>query len=339
MPLSGLTRSFLTYVLLMCFLTQKAQVLLPAPESAFEPQHNFNRVFVKSRNIKRIVFDIIDKKDFEAPVDRSLTETYEFDAEGRVTRYYYTVISRTVERQITTETRKGRKVVRSHRTVKDYVFDTISTNYYYDKERLVLRRQHDGRDYFEARYYRYDSEGRVTRELRYRETNASADPSSFILGNQVLLSADSFQYTKYSSGQLRQILLNSENRPYKERIINYDSAGRKTNVSEQYTAASWITQNQEFKYAGNRLATARFTGNAGSKLDLLHVFEYDSLGELYSEKQFKNETLVKEISYVTDRAGKLLNSFVIRDHINKTMRIIKLRYDLGLVMKNGGKQL
>lgn len=303
-------------------------MLVPTPETAFDKQHNFNADFIKNKGIKKITYEIIDKKDFEVPVDKSLTETYEFDTEGRLSRYYYTTIVKTLERQITSSDRKGKK---STRTVREYVYDTISTSYFYQNNKLVLQRYHDGANYYEGKYFRYDSAGNLTKELRFRETNSSPDRSLFMLGNQVLLSEDSFQYTRYSSGQIKCLLLNSENRPYKQRITNFDSLGRKVHINEQYTAASWISQEQKFTYKGQRLLTALFTGNASTKVTLLHEFEYDEHQELYGEKHFKNGVLIKEVSYVSDKLSNLLNSFVIRDHLNKTMRIVKLRYDLGLL--------
>ena len=111
-------------------------------------------------------------------------------------------------------------------------------------------------------------------------------------------------------------------------------------VSEHYTAASWITQEKTFEYANGRLASARFAGNANNNIELRTVYEYDSDGELYGEKQFRNDVLVKEISYVTEKPALLLNSFVIRDHVNKNMRIVKLRYELGLLTRSvEGKRL
>jgi hypothetical protein len=44
--------------------------------------------------------------------------------------------------------------------------------------------------------------------------------------------------------------------------------------------------------------------------------------------------LLKEVSYVSDSSNGLLNSFIIRDGINKSMRIVKLKYDFGLVSKS-----
>jgi hypothetical protein len=311
-------------------------VLLPTAETAFEPQHNFNRAFIRSKGIRKISYDIIDKKDFEVPVDKSLTEIYEFDIEGRLVRHYYTNVLRTTERQITTEGRKGKKIVKSTRTIKEFEYDTVSTSYFYNDDKLVLKRYHDGQNYYESRYYRYDSSNNVTKELRFRETNNSPQKSMFMLGNQVLLSEDSFQYVKYSARQVKCISLNTENRPYKNKIVSFDSLGRKVHISEHYTAASWITQEQDFVYIDGKLAAAQYFGNANNKVVLKNVYEYDEHNELYGEKHYKNEVLVKEISYVSDRVTNLLNSFVIRDPINKTMRIVKIRYELSLIGKSGG---
>jgi hypothetical protein len=320
------------FILIILSGAVRAQVLIPTSETAFENQHNFNPAIIKTKGIKKITFEIVDKKDFEVAVDKGLTEMYEFNADGQLSRYFYTNIVKTLEHHTTVVGRKGRKYTQ---VVTDYVYDTVSTTYFYNNGKPILKRYHDGQSYYESRYYNYDSAGCLTRELRYRETNNGADKSVFMLGNQVLLSADSFQYVRYPSGQVKCIFLNNENRPYKERITNYDSLGRVKSQSEDYTAAAWINQEQTFEYLGNRLVKARFQGNANSKIDLVNVYEYDEKNELYSEKQYKNNVLVKEVSYVTDRSTLLLNSLIIRDPVNKTMRIVKLKYDFGMIGKTG----
>jgi hypothetical protein len=221
-------------------------------------------------------------------------------------------------------------------TQSEYVYDTISNTYFYANGDLVLKRYHDGAMYYEGRYYRYDSLHHLVKELRYRETNNSRDKSVFILGGQLQLSEDSFQYKKYPGGQLHCFFLNNESRPYKQQIINHDSLGRKVSVNEFYTAAAWITQEQKFEYTGNRLVMAQFKGNANNEVNIKITYEYDSNNELLTEKHYKNDVLLKELSYITDASNKLLNSLVIRDHINKTMRIVKLKYDFGSVGRNGG---
>ncbi|WP_317898220.1 hypothetical protein [Aurantibacillus circumpalustris] len=310
----------------------EAQVILPTSETAFESQHNFNPEIIKTKGIKKITFEIIDKKDFEVAVDKSLTETYEFNTDGKLARFYYTNIIKTKEKQITKVDRRGNK---TSYCVNEFVYDTVSTTYFYAGNNLILKRHHDGLAYYESRYYRYDTSGNLTKELRFKETNNSPDKSFFILGNQVLLSEDSFQYTKYSSGQVKCTFLNNENRPYKERISNFDSLGRKKNESEHYTAASWIQQNKTFEYKNNHLVSAQFEGNTGNKVSIKNTYEYDELNELYTEKHYKNGELQREISYVTIKLDTLLNSFIVRDPANKSLRIVKLKYDFGMIGKNG----
>ncbi len=329
----------LFFCLIVAFYT-KAQVLIPTPETAFEIQHNFNAEVIKLKNIKRITFEVVDKRDFELVVDKNLVETYEFNNNGFLARFYYTSIIKTIERQTTVNVSNGRRrgYHSSTQTFNEYIYDTISTSYFYSNNNLILKRYHDGALFYESRYYRYDSLNNLTKEMRFRETNNSKDKSIFILGGQLLLSEDSFQYKKYSSGQLHCILLNNENRPYKEQTIDFDSLGRKKSVFENYTAASWIVQNSKFEYnASNRLTMAEFKGNANNEVIMKRTYEYDANNELYTEKQYKNDVLIKELSYVTDEGNHLLNSLVIRDPINKTMRIIKLKYDFGSVGKTGGR--
>ncbi len=310
-----------------------AQVLIPSAETAFELNHNFNPEIIKSKGIKKITYEIIDKKDFEVPVDKSLTEVYEFNSDGQLSRYYYTTIVKTIQKEVKI------RVGRTWQTTlqNDYLYDTISTSYFYQNKNLVLKRFHDGANYYESRYYSYDSKNRLTKERRYKETNNSPDRSVFILGNQVLLSEDSFQYQTYASGQTKCIFLNNENRPYKESISNYDSSGRKLNEDETYIAAAWIRQQRWFEYKEGRLAEARFKGNAHHDIVLKTVYEYDEYKELYNEKKYRNDVLLREISYVRDRNNGLLNSFIIRDPSNQSLRIVKLKYDFGSLTKLGSR--
>jgi hypothetical protein len=314
----------------------KAQVLLPSTDAPFDTQHNFNPKVIKANNIRRITFDILDKKDFQVALDKNLIESYDFDTNGMLSRYYYTTIIKTIEKEITTPpVYKKRKKISSGETeiMSVYIYDTVSTNYFYAGKNLILKRYHDGFNYYESRYYRYDSLGNLTKELRFKETNNSKDKTFFVLGNQVLLSEDSFQYQKYSSGQLKCTYLNTEHRPYKEVVTNYDNLGRRKEIFENYTVASWIMQEHKFEYINDRLSVAKFKGNAHTSIDLKINYEYDAKQELYSEKHYNKDVLEKEVSYITDSGNGLLNSFIIRDPKNKTIRIVKLKYDFGGVSK------
>lgn len=320
-----------TILALLICSSGMAQVLIPSAETAFELNHNFNPEIIRSKGIKKITYEIIDKKDFEVPVDKSLTEVYEFNADGQLSRYYYTTIVKTIQKEV--KIRVGRTWQSTLQN--EYLYDTVSTSYFYQNKNLVLKRFHDGANYYESRYYSYDAQNRLTKERRYKETNNSPDRSVFILGNQVLLSEDSFQYQTYASGQTKCIFLNNENRPYKESISNYDNAGRKLNEDETYIAAAWIRQQRWFEYKDGKLAEARFKGNAHHDIVLKTVYEYDEFKELYNEKKYRNDILLREISYVRDRNNGLLNSFIIRDPNNQSLRIVKLKYDFGSLSRIG----
>lgn len=309
----------------------KGQVLLPTTETAFEAQHHFNPLVIKKNGVKKITFEIIDKRDFEVAVDKNLVETYEFNSDGFITRYYYTTIVKTLEKHVAKYSPRGRPY---QEVSTEYVYDTISTTYLYANNNLILKRYHDGVAYYEGRYYRYDKDGNKTKELRFKETNNSTDKSFFVLGNQLLLSEDSFQYQTYGAKQIKCLFLNNENRPYKEKITNFDENGLKKTISENYTAAAWIMQDQSFEYnKAGQLTMAKFDGNANNNVVLKNTYQYDDRGELYAEMQYKNDVLLREISYVSDKTNGLLNSFIIRDPSAKSLRIVKLKYDFGMVGK------
>jgi hypothetical protein len=310
----------------LCFITQ-GQTLKPGINSAFEPLLEFNTPFVKQQKIRSITFDIIDKKDFEAPVDKNLMHYYEFDSTGQLKRFYFINIIKTIEKEYHSQPvyRKKRLVSKGSVYYKnEYIYDTISTVYMYRNNNLILKRYNDG-SYYESRYYNYDAKNRLTKERRVKETNLSSDKSNFILGNQTIISEDSFQYLDITHRQYKQICLNSENRPYKEIIFNTDSAGRIISKNESYTVA-WIVQNTTYTYEKDQLTSVTFKGNANGDVVLKTMYEYDNMDCVYTEKQYKNDVELKEISYVTEKTNKRLNSFIIRDPIKKNMRIVKLLY-------------
>ncbi|MBP7809562.1 MAG: hypothetical protein KA163_09740 [Bacteroidia bacterium] len=320
-------KQLLSILLIYAYFASQGQTLKPTPQSAFEPLLEFNTPFIKQQKIKSITFDIIDKKDYEAPVDRNLVHLYEFDSTGLLKRFYYTNIAKTIEREHHSPPVYRKKRMISSGSVyykNEYVYDTISTTYLYKNNNLILKRYNDG-SYYESRYYSYDAKNRVTKERRVKETNLSSDKSNFMLGNQTVISEDSFQYLDITPHQYKQICLNSENRPYKEIIFNTDTAGNTISKNESYIVA-WIIQNITYTYEKNQLTSVTFKGNANGDVVLKTTYERDNMDCIYTEKQYKNDVELKEISYITDRVNKRLNSFIVRDPIKKNMRIVKLLY-------------
>ncbi|MES2567248.1 MAG: hypothetical protein V4565_10300 [Bacteroidota bacterium] len=320
-------------ILLICFLSTSTtsffgQTLLPTAETAFESQLPFNTEYIQTQKIKSITFDIIDKKDLQIAEDKGLLNYYEFNKEGLLTRFYYTSINKIIQKEFHTGPRyHKRKLVSngSSYTKNEYVYDTVSTTYFYNADnKLKLKRYNDG-PYYESYYYDYNAEGKLEKEKRYKETNVSGNKSEFRLGGQFLISAETYTYLATGKNQYKKTCMNDEGRPYKDIIYTLNDKKKPSSINEQYTVA-WITQNSHFTYnTKGQLIKASFKSNSNGDEEHIRTYEYDTKDCLLTEKQFKNGVLLKEISYVTDTYNRV-NSYIIRDPNNKTIRIIKLFY-------------
>jgi hypothetical protein len=324
---------FITSFLFLFFLTTLpstalSQTLLPKAETAFESQLPFNTEYIKTQKIKSITFDIIDKKDLQVAEDKGLLNYYEFNKAGLITRFYYTSIIKVIQKEFHTGPKyhKRKLVSNGHSYTKnEYVYDTVSTNYFYNEDNLLkLKRYNDG-SYYESYYYYYTIDEKVEKEKRYKETNVSENKSEFRLGGQYLISAESYSYQVTGKNQFKKTCMNDEGRPYKEIIYTLNDAKKTISINEQYTVA-WITQNSTFTYnAKGQLTKATYKSNSNGDEEHVRTYEYDTKDCLLTEKQFKNGVLLKEISYVTDTYNRV-NSYIIRDPNNKTIRITKLLY-------------
>jgi len=305
-----------------------SQTLIPTAETAFESQLPFNNEYIKSQKIKSITFDIIDKKDLQVAEDKGLLTYYEFNATGLLTRFYNTSISKIIQKEYHSEPvyRHRKKISNGHSYTKnEYVYDTISTNYFYNENSLLkLKRYNDGA-YYESYYYDYSSEGKIEKERRCRETNISENKTDFKLGGQYIISEESYKYMSTGKNQYKKICMNNEGRSYKEIIFTSNDSKKPISINEQYTVA-WITQNSNFEYNNKgQLTKATYKSNSNGELEQIRTYEYDTNDCLINEKQFKNGTLINEVSYITD-ATKKVTSYIIRDPKNKSLRIVKLLY-------------
>lgn len=307
-----------------------AQLIVPDYSNAFNKEFSFHPQYIQQNQIKKVVFEILDKKDFQMPIDKHLVEHYEFNNYGMLSRFYYTDIVRTAEKEVVVPpVYKGKKRVKKGYTylANEYVYDTISTTHLFNEaNKILMKRYHAGSGVYDTRYYNYDSSLHLVKENRYKETSATLNKSDFILANQVLMSTDSMKVITYGADQTKVIFYNSEKRPYKEQII-LSKNGKVVGISESYVAAAWIQQNQAFEYNDKgQLVTAIFNSNANVSFTYKHTYEYDKNGWLLTDKHYKNDVLLTETSFVNDVNSSLVNSIVIRDYPNKSIRIIKLKY-------------
>ncbi len=321
-------RVLLFFGLIMLALPFFSQTLIPKAESAFANQLPFNSDFIKSQNIKSITYDIIDKKDLQVAEDKGLLTYYEFNPQGLLNRFYNTSISKVIQREYHSEPiyRHRKKISNGHSYTKtEYVYDTISTVYFYNSShKLKLKRHQDGL-FYESYYYDYSPDEELEKEKRCKETNVSENKSDFKLGAQVVLSEESFKYIYTGKNQYKKICHNDEGLPYKEIIYNLNEDKQPININEQYTV-TWITQYSSFTYnPKGQLISAAYKSNSNGDIEQSRTYEYDKNDCLLTEKHFKNGELLKEISYVTD-SNKKLTSYIIREANQKSLRIVKLLY-------------
>jgi hypothetical protein len=310
------------------FLT-RAQLLVPGDKGEGQNSFSFNASEIKKKKIKKIIFEIVDKKDFQVVEDKDLSRHYEFDSLGRLKRSYYTVIKKIIQKDF-----HSAPVYRHNHLVSGggtysksvYEFDTLSTNYFYDaKGNLMGSRFNDGA-FYNAMYYKYDSIGRVISLLSCKETNANIDKNVFTLGMQQINFEEKYKYINSSPKQYKKQYLNDENRVFKEVIVSLNATMQPVQYNESYVT-TWINQVTDFIYnEKGLLIEKKYTSNASEPIELRETYEYDENNLLNTEKQYRNNVLQTETGYVNSADTKTPNSFVTRDYINKTMQIIRLVY-------------
>ncbi|MCE3278446.1 MAG: hypothetical protein K0S44_637 [Bacteroidetes bacterium] len=316
---------FFIFTLLNC----RAQLISTKPVDINVGPINFNPEIIKKNKVKTIVLDIVDKPDGKIIVDKDATQGFEFDEEGRVSRYYYTILNRVQATEVDVPALKKRgKVVRpaTTKTVLKFVNDTIFTSVFYDLlDRVILKRSRSG-DYYDAYYYEYDDKGKIKREMHCRETNISENKNVFKLGVQTILSSETFSYENLTPTQVKKKCFNDEGREYKKGIINYDAKGNK--LSESYDfIVSWMHQEGLYEYANNgNLIRRILKTNESGELKQESTFDYDANNHLITEKKLKDAVILNEISYLFDEFTKLVKSHVDRDFKNASIGIVKYAY-------------
>jgi len=306
------------------------QILLPNSDNAFESKIPFNGTYIQQHRIKSITCDIIDKKDLQVAENIRFVNRYEFNKNGQLQLFYNTQLLKIIEKEIHHDAvyRKRKIIRRAYTSTKNIpVFDTISTVCIYDElNQLRIKRMNEGL-FYDSYYYDYHSDSKLQKEMRYKETNATSFKHDFKIGTQINISEEHFEYKLINKQQFKKTCFNNENRPYKEIIYNLNNDNQIINITEQYVV-TWLTQTYSFEYnSKHQMTKAISTSNSNGLRTLLKTYEYDSNDCLLTEKEYKNDMLIKEISYITD-VSKNVTSFIIRDPIEKTIRIIKLKYAL-----------
>jgi hypothetical protein len=307
----------LLFFCLLFTLVGHAQLIDTKSVDIYTGPLDFNAATIKQNKIKMIAMYMVDKPDGAVIVDKQAGQGYVFDTQGRVSQYFYTVLSKTKYNQIN-ETKNKEDIL--------YINDTVFLNIFYDdKDRIITKRSQTG-DFYDAYYYEYNAKDQLSKEIHCRETNVSENSKEFKLGVQKILSNETFEYTIPKPTQWKKRCLNDEGREYKKSIINFDDKGNKISEICSFTV-SWMRQEMTYEYdAFNRLREFIYKSNESGEVKLKSVFSYDSEGKLLMEQKFKNDVRTNEISYLYDETTNLIKSHINRDFINASITIVKYGY-------------
>ncbi len=321
-------KHFLYFFILLSY-TAQAQLFNYNPIEISVGPCAFNAFYIKQNKIKSVKIIMVDKPDGAVIIDKGSAQVYEFDSIGRIIRYYYTIL-KNVEREeveVPAIVKRG-KIIRQATTkmVTRYINDTIFANIFYDKQNRIISKRIKTNDYYDTFYYEYNTEGNIKKELHCKETNVSENKTEFKLGVQTILSSETFEYVKASKTQTQKKCLNDEGREYKKCIINYDESGNI--LSENYNyLVSWMFRETNYEYdMADRVIKQTVNSNENGEIKTSKTFEYDKKNMLVSEKNYKNNELLSETSYLYDEGAKVPSSRLIRDHKNASIGIVKFIY-------------
>jgi len=310
-------KTFLLFVWVTIWIFPiKGQLLLHSPEWLFEKFPVFNESYIKQRQIKSITFDIIDKKDWQEPDDKDLTEVYEFDKEGRILRKYHTGVNKIIRYE--THNKKGKNIV-----INEHIeYDTISTEYVYQPNVLIERNIYPN-NYIEATYFKKCGKW-ICKEEKYIETYRQLSTGGKVLDKLLLKAQDSIATYDFGK-QIKQVYFNNEKLPYKEKFIYLNDQKQIVEITEQLVVANGkIKKVFDYNSAGQLEDAVMVVDYGIPETYSIHLY-YDKQGRVESEKQFKNNKELKEYQYIYSENNQELKSILIRHFDESSIRIIKLK--------------
>ncbi len=306
---------FLFQIIWLC----KAQLLVFSPEYLFEKFPVFNTEYIQNNKIKKIVFDIIDKKDWQEAEDKNLTEVYEFEASGKLKRSYHTSIKKII--RIETQHKKHKNFT----TQELYEYDTTSTEYLY-QPKLIIERHQFPNHYTEATYYKLCDPKWICKEEKYIESYRTLSTGNQVLDKLLLKAQDSIATNEFPN-QIKQIYYNNEKLPYKEKFIYFNDKKQITEILEQLMVAGGRIKKTFLYTNDNLLISATMTIDFGNSETHQIAYFYDEKKRVLSEKHYKNNQHTKEYQYIYSENNNELKSILIRTFEDKNIRIIKLSYE------------
>jgi len=280
---------------------------------------NFNADAIRKNKIKFIDIKVVNKPDGAIIIDKGTSYGYQFNMQGYVTHYYYTVFNKIVMEE---DSRKN-----SSDMVNRYVNDTVFVDVFYNQLNRIICKRVKTDNTYDGYYYEYNEQSQVTKEMHFKETNANPEGMEFKLGTQELISAETYEYKILTPTQIKKKYVNNAGYPYKTTIINYDEKNNIVSEIHEFTV-SWLRQEYKYEYDTNRkLLKKTYKSNENGIAVLESVYEYGKDRDIMSEKKYKNGELIFETNYLFDESGKLITSEANRNYKNASILMVKYKYE------------
>jgi hypothetical protein len=289
-----------------------------------EPDHDliFTSTYIQQYQLGSTVADFLDKKDGELLRDYQKKMKIVYNEQGLCKSKLYTFPSVYGNIFTTAKVRDGRVLKRE----QALVYDSLMHFYFYNDKGLYTKTVQGNGLQFYNYLYAYDSAGQVKAEKKIYEVCKVFSDGVCEPEHQKLLYEAYYKTTFFDRKQSKTIVYNDEKRPYKEIIRNYNEKGQILSEQEEFLLSPFYTK-YVWQYNNKNELTSK-TYFKEEKEQWKMVFEYDDNSRLNAEKVYKLGVFTNEIMYVYELSNGVLNSYINRDVLNKTMQIVKLNYGL-----------
>lgn len=280
-----------------------AQIIENGSGNAFTDENFFRASFIRSNKVKIIRGRVSTKREGEPMIQRDQFFHFEFDQSGKLIIMMSTFASFSNNK------------------------DTTIIYFNYDeKGNLLTKRRNDNNGFFSYNY-EYDSLGRVIKETYCRDENCGADRYHFKLGQQFIISSETFSYHQYVKNQTVKKYFNNYGKQYQECFSYYNELGYHTQDVFRLTLSG---KESKLLYEYDE------KGRVSKKNDISYIFGYNEITNTYTYDQFGNleeqaiyhnnkQKTLRSLIY--DKATLLMTAQVMKDFETGLIYVIKYSYD------------
>lgn len=274
------------------------QIISNIEGNALGEKTNFNPDYIQKNKIKRISGEFMSKRTGQNMRETGLKRVYEFDRKGRMIKSYETVKE------------KGK-------------LDTVVSMYEYNNNDQLISERFSDNHGFTTYIYKYDSLGRPLSKEFYRMKNANGSKIDFKIGEQYLVSSETYKYRKVS-GKERQVIYNNNQLPYKYKTQSSDSLGFKQEELIKYDKSTHLKRTKYFYNFEARIDSVSIEVKDPRRSMTIITYRYDEYGNVDTRNEYKDGKYLYKTEVIYDKATYRVDYIMRRDVITHEFSILKL---------------